>query len=104
MVPFRPQKEDSNVNVMGEIVAGLLPSIGIGYLFYKIMRLLLEGDRKERTAYAQWQAEHDAERAHRTSGTMPTGLGDDADSSGAAGISARAPEMRVDNGEAVPRD
>lgn len=48
------------MHVFWEILAGLLPSIGIGYLFYRIMRTLLEGDRKERAAYARWQAEHDA--------------------------------------------
>lgn len=48
------------MHVLLEILAGLLPSIGIGYLFYRIMRVLLEGDRKERAAYARWQAEHDS--------------------------------------------
>ena len=58
------------MDVLWEILAGLLPSIGIGYLFYRIMRTLLEGDRKERAAYARWQAEHDAARA--TSAELPS--------------------------------
>ncbi|GAB48583.1 hypothetical protein [Mobilicoccus pelagius] len=92
------------MNVMGEILAGLLPSIGIGYLFYKIMRLLLEGDRQERAAYAQWQAEHDAERAGRAATTTGTHIRSGADSAPTAGISTRAPQSGVDNGGAIPRD
>ncbi len=43
------------------IVLALAPSIGIGYLFYRIMRALLEGDRNERLAHSQWLAEHGEE-------------------------------------------
>lgn len=38
------------------VVLALAPSIGIGYLFYRIMRALLEGDRNERLAHSQWLA------------------------------------------------
>jgi len=88
---------------MGEILAGLLPSIGIGYLFYKIMRLLLEGDRKERTAYAQWQAEHDAARAGETGPAAATDSARRADSVRPAGISTNAPHAPADNDGGVPR-
>ncbi len=40
------------------IVLALAPSVGIGYLFYRIMRALLEGDRNERLAHSQWLAAH----------------------------------------------
>jgi len=66
-------KEDPHVHVLLEILAGLLPSIGIGYLFYRIMRVLLEGDRKERAAYARWQAEHDS--AEHDSGGHDSAVG-----------------------------
>ncbi len=39
------------------IVLALAPSVGIGYLFYRVMRALLEGDRAERLAHSQWLAE-----------------------------------------------
>ncbi|WP_312720347.1 hypothetical protein [Mobilicoccus sp.] len=61
------------MHVLLEILAGLLPSIGIGYLFYRIMRVLLEGDRKERAAYARWQAEHDS--AEHDSGGHDSAVG-----------------------------
>ncbi|WP_068427779.1 hypothetical protein [Piscicoccus intestinalis] len=43
-----------------QIVAGLVPSIGIGFLFYKIMRAIIESDRNERLAHSRWDAEQDA--------------------------------------------
>lgn len=41
------------------IVLGLIPSVGIGFLFYKVIRLILEGDRKERLAHSRWLAEQE---------------------------------------------
>lgn len=41
------------------LVYGLVPSLGIGFLFYKIMRAILEGDRNERLAHSQWEARQD---------------------------------------------
>lgn len=37
----------------------LIPTIGILGLFYLIMRHIMEGDRRERVAQAQWEREHD---------------------------------------------
>jgi hypothetical protein len=49
---------------MGEVwnaafpyVAALLPTIGVGFLFYHIMKYILEGDRRERLAQARWERE-----------------------------------------------
>lgn len=42
------------------VLYGLIPSLGIGFLFYKIMRAILEGDRNERLAHSQWEASADA--------------------------------------------
>lgn len=42
------------------IVAALLPSIGLLYLFWVIMKHILEGDRRERAAQRLWEAEQDA--------------------------------------------
>ncbi len=47
-------------------VAALLPTIGVAFLFYYVMKYILEGDRRERLAQAQW------ERAGRGAPT-PTG-------------------------------
>ena len=43
-----------------EYVAVFLPSLGVGLVFYLIMRWLLRGDRAERSA--QGEAQADAER------------------------------------------
>lgn len=47
-----------------QIVAGLLPSIGVGWLFYKIMKAIIEGDRNERLAQSRWEAAQDAAQAN----------------------------------------
>ena len=37
-------------------VAALIPSAGVGFLFYLVIKNMLEGDRKERLAHSQWEA------------------------------------------------
>ncbi len=54
-----------------QIVAGLLPSIGIGWLFYKIMKAIIEGDRNERLAQSRWEAEHGQAEAIDKPGPEP---------------------------------
>lgn len=49
------------MNQLQAIMVGVVPSIGIGYLFYKIMRAIIEGDRNERLAHSQWEAAHPAD-------------------------------------------
>ncbi|MGA8978619.1 MAG: lysyl-tRNA synthetase [Pedococcus sp.] len=39
-------------------VAALIPSAGVGFLFYLVIKNMLEGDRKERLAHSQWEAAH----------------------------------------------
>lgn len=36
-------------------VAALLPTIGLAYLFWVIMKHILEGDRRERAAQREWE-------------------------------------------------
>lgn len=36
-------------------VAALLPTIGLLYLFWVIMKHILEGDRRERAALREWE-------------------------------------------------
>ncbi len=45
------------------IVAALLPTVGLLYLFWVIMKHILEGDRRERAAQRLWEAEQDAAAA-----------------------------------------
>lgn len=40
-------------------IAGLIPSAGLGLLFYFVIKHMVEGDRRERLAQAQWEAEQD---------------------------------------------
>jgi hypothetical protein len=45
------------------ILAALLPSIGLLFLFWVILKHIVEGDRRERAALREWEAARDAERA-----------------------------------------
>ncbi|MGB3828029.1 MAG: hypothetical protein WA962_04565 [Ornithinimicrobium sp.] len=45
------------------VVAALLPTAGLLYLFWVIMKHILEGDRRERAAQRLWEAEQDAAAA-----------------------------------------
>lgn len=44
-------------------VAALLPTIGLAYLFWVIMKHILEGDRRERAAQREWERSLDARKA-----------------------------------------
>ncbi|WP_061962939.1 hypothetical protein [Demequina aurantiaca] len=45
------------------VVAGIVPSIGVGLVFWYAMRGVLRADRNERAALAAADAEYDAEQA-----------------------------------------
>ena len=45
------------------IVIAIVPSLGIGFLFYKIIRAIVESDRNVRLAHSRWEAEQDARAA-----------------------------------------
>lgn len=53
-------------------VAALLPSAGLLYLFYVVMKHILEGDRRERAAQRRWEEEH-ASSTDRQEPTDPGG-------------------------------
>lgn len=38
-------------------IATLIPSIGLLFLLYVILKHMMEGDRRERIAHAQWERE-----------------------------------------------
>lgn len=41
-------------------LAALLPTAGVAFLFYIVIKAMVEGDRRERQAHAKWDAEHAA--------------------------------------------
>ena len=43
-------------------VAALIPSAGVGFLFWLVVKNMIEGDRKERLAHSQWEAQQAAEK------------------------------------------
>jgi hypothetical protein len=56
-------------------VAALLPTIGISFLCYVVVRHVMEADRRERRAQAQWDAAHPRrpERRPKTTTDRPSG-------------------------------
>jgi len=42
----------------GPYAAALLPTVGVAFLFYWIIRYMIEADRSERKAMAKWNREH----------------------------------------------
>ena len=46
------------INDWWPYAAALLPTVGVAFLFYWIIRYMIEADRRERKALAQWNAEH----------------------------------------------
>jgi hypothetical protein len=50
-----------NVSLSSLLIAlgALLPSAGVAFLFYVIIKAMLEGDRSERLAHSRWEADQD---------------------------------------------
>jgi hypothetical protein len=44
------------MNSFWPYVAALVPSAGVGFLFWLVIKNMMEGDRKERLAHSQWEA------------------------------------------------
>jgi hypothetical protein len=57
-------------------LGALLPSAGVAFLFYLIIKAMLEGDRRERLAHSKWEAEQEAS----SSAAGPSDNIDDGDS------------------------
>lgn len=45
------------------VLLAIVPSLGVGFILYKVLKAILEGDRNERLAHAQWEQRHAAEVA-----------------------------------------
>jgi len=43
-------------------LAALIPSAGVGFLFWLVIKNMIEGDRKERLAHSQWERAHEHQR------------------------------------------
>jgi hypothetical protein len=55
-------------------IAALIPSAGVGFLFWLVIKNMIEGDRKERLAHSQWDAAHaEDETAKDNSGHSSNG-------------------------------
>jgi threonine/homoserine/homoserine lactone efflux protein len=54
-----------------QVVAALVPSVGVGFLFWLAIRTIISADRRERVALARMDAEESAraaaERSQQTS-------------------------------------
>lgn len=40
-------------------LGALLPSAGVAFLFYLVIKAMLEGDRSERLAHSKWEADQE---------------------------------------------
>jgi hypothetical protein len=40
-------------------LGALLPSAGLAFLFYVVIKAMLEGDRNERLAHSKWEADQE---------------------------------------------
>ena len=50
-----------NLHLVLIALGALLPSAGVAFLFFLVIKAMLEGDRSERLAHSKWEA--DQERA-----------------------------------------
>ena len=60
-----------------QVLVGIIPSIGVGFIFWFAMRAVIRSDRNERAALAKLEAAQDAADAARTA--APTASDDAAD-------------------------
>ena len=52
-------------------VLAIVPTVGMGTLFYFVIKSILEGDRRERLSQARWEAEHDRRGADAATPSSP---------------------------------
>ncbi len=57
-------------------VLALVPTIGMGTLFYFVFKSILEGDRRERLAQARWDKEHEAPATSTGTDARPDAVSD----------------------------
>jgi hypothetical protein len=59
---------------LGAVLAALLPSVGLGVIFWVVIRAIMNADRTERAAMARMDAEEAAARAAAEKAPDPTDL------------------------------
>jgi hypothetical protein len=47
------------MNAPWSYIAALIPSAGVAFLFWLVIKNMIEGDRKERLAHSQWERERE---------------------------------------------
>jgi hypothetical protein len=47
------------IDAIAPYVLALLPTVGVAFLFYWIIKYMIEADRRERKALAAWRKEHE---------------------------------------------
>jgi flagellar biosynthesis/type III secretory pathway M-ring protein FliF/YscJ len=57
------------VNGLWQVVAALIPSIGVGLVFWFVMRAVIHADRRERQAVARLEAQERAPHESPAPGT-----------------------------------
>lgn len=60
------------LDTIGPYLATLLPTVGVAFLFYWIIRYMMEADRRERKALAAWRKEHDVDVSSGPNGAAKT--------------------------------
>lgn len=47
------------IDTIAPYLLALLPTVGVAFLFYWIIKYMIEADRRERKALAAWRKEHE---------------------------------------------
>ncbi|MCH8613904.1 lysyl-tRNA synthetase [Arsenicicoccus dermatophilus] len=47
------------MDMVWKVFVALAPTVGVLFIFWHVMKSILEGDRRERIAHAQWEREQD---------------------------------------------
>jgi hypothetical protein len=71
--PLEIPCENGGMDSVMPYVLALVPTIGMGTLFYFVIKSILEGDRRERIAHAKWEKEHQLADNGTQSATLTTG-------------------------------
>lgn len=66
-------------------LATLLPTVGVAFLFYWIIKYMIEADRRERKALAAWRKEHDKPAGAPAQPAQPAESAENAPSGAAEG-------------------
>ncbi|MCG7320900.1 hypothetical protein [Arsenicicoccus bolidensis] len=47
------------MDMLWKVFIALAPTVGVLFIFWHVMKNILEGDRRERIAHAQWEREQE---------------------------------------------